>query len=205
MNDSTLGSAYLNVLRDCTVPALAHTLSVGDKAGMAAAPVQPRTLNVSEEDRSAEQEVWEKVCGIRRALLKHVRFDLVRGLPDIRCRMCIMQMDISRRPSSRADLTNGRTRARCEHSSLVPMLSITPSRNSRSQLSSGLERWITFFRFLVPHKCNTTMSMCFDGRSKACRRQLDDLGLRELSRLEQAGGIMGDLRRLDRGCRPTGT
>lgn len=70
MNDSDLGSAYLNMMRDCKeVSTLAHT-SVVDKAGVTAAPVQPRTLSASEEDRSAEQKVWEKVCGIRRARLK---------------------------------------------------------------------------------------------------------------------------------------
>ena len=75
MSDSELGSAYLNMLRDCKVSTLAQT-SVGDqKAGMTAAPVQPRSLSASDEDRIAEQKVWEKVCGVRRARL---RFHSVR-------------------------------------------------------------------------------------------------------------------------------
>ena len=119
MNDSDLGSAYLNMMRDCKdVSTLAQT-SVGDKAGMTAAPVQPRTLSASEEDRSAEQKVWEKVCGIRRARLKF--YSVRPGANTAKYS--------SRRLSSRAGLTNGRARTRCEHSSLVPILLIMASRN----------------------------------------------------------------------------
>ena len=62
MGGSDLGSAYLNMLRGfIEVSTLAQTAFVGDhKAGMTAAPVQPRSLSASEEDRIAEQRIWEK-------------------------------------------------------------------------------------------------------------------------------------------------
>ena len=70
-NDSDLASAYQSMLRACkAVSTVALPIDGEQKAGMTAAPVQPRSLSASDEDRSKEQMVWEKVCSIRQARLK---------------------------------------------------------------------------------------------------------------------------------------
>ena len=61
----------MSMLRACKAVSTVTQPTDGEqKAGMTAAPVQPRSLNASDEDRSKEQMVWERVCSIRQARLK---------------------------------------------------------------------------------------------------------------------------------------
>lgn len=175
VSDSDLGNAYLNMLGDCKVSTMAPT-SVGDqKAGMTAAPVQPRSLSDSAEDRLAEQKVWEKVCGLRRARL---RFHSVRpGANPAKFSLTdVYKADgghlTQAFKSSRSDKWQSQKEMRAfifgadtfdyrKQGSATPAVEWTDEMNN-------------LFKWLTPHKDNNTMVMCFDGRSKACRRKLDD-------------------------------
>ena len=177
MTDSELGGAYLNMLRDCKVSTLGAQTLVGDpKAGITAAPVQPCSLNASEEYRIPEQKVWEKVCGVRRARL---RFHSIRpganpakfSLSDIyKPNGQLMQAF----KSSRSGNWQGQ-----KESEMRAFIFGADTFDYRKQGSArpGVE-WTDemshLFKWLAPHKDNNTMVMCFDGRSKACRRKLDD-------------------------------
>ena len=176
MNDSELGSAYLNMMRDCKdVSTLAQT-SVGDKAGMTAAPVQPRTLSASEEDRSAEQKVWEKVCGIRRARLKF--YSVRPGASTVLAKHSLSDVYkvnghlAQAFKSSRSDKWESQNQMRAfifsaDTFDYGKQKSVKPAVEWTDEMGHMI-KWLT------PHKDNNTMVMCFDGRSKACRRKLDD-------------------------------
>ena len=174
MTDSELGVAYLNMLRDCKVSTLAQT-SVGDpKAGMTAAPVQPRSLNASEEDRIAEQKVWEKVCGVRKARL---RFHSVRpGASPAKISLSDIYKPNGHFTQAFKSCRSGNWQGQNQMRAFIFAADIFDYRKQGS--ARPVVEWTDemnhLFRWLAPHKDNNTMVMCFDGRSKACRRKLDD-------------------------------
>ena len=173
--ESDLGSAYMSMLRACKAVSSVPPPTDGEhKAGVTAAPVQPRSLSASEEDRSKEQAVWEKVCGIRQARLK---FHSVRpgAHPDKHSFVDVYK------PSGNFAQAFKASRAHnweCQ-TQLRAFVFCADSFNFDQQgavkpLLDWTEEMTQLLRWLAPLKDNNTMVMFFDGRSKAIRRRLDD-------------------------------
>ena len=182
MAKSELGNAYLRMLGECkAMPTVAVDQSQSKdseqcKAGMTAAPVQPRSLNVSDEERKAGEKVWEKVCSIRRARL---RFHSMRAggnpakfsvsevykpsgeLTKVFKSTRAAKMEEQRNKEMRAFVFCADTFGFHEQRSAKPIV----------EWSDEMEHML---KWLAPHKDNNTIVMCFDGRSRTCRRKLDE-------------------------------
>ena len=180
MANSELGNAYLRMLGECkAMPTVAVDQSKDSeqcKAGITAAPVQPRSLNVSEEERKAEQKVWEQVCSIRRARLRFhsmraggnpAKFSLSEvykpsgELTKVFKSTRAAKMEEQRNKEMRAFVFCADTFGPNEQRSAKPIV----------DWSDEMEHML---KWLAPHKDNNTIVMCFDGRSRTCRRKLDE-------------------------------
>ena len=184
MAKSELGKAYLRMLGECKVsmPTVAEDQSQSKdsgeqcKAGMTAAPVQPRSLNVSDEERKAGEKVWEQVCSIRRARL---RFHSMRAggnpakfsvsevykpsgeLTKVFKSTRAAKMEEQRNKEMRAFVFCADTFGSHEQRSAKPIV----------EWSDEMEHML---KWLAPHKDNHTMVILFDGRSRTCRRKFED-------------------------------
>ena len=144
------------------------------QTGTTTAPVQPGTMSACDDYRKEGQKVWDKVCDFRRARL---RFHSVR--PGARPEQVTVSEVYKASGTftkaysgTRADKWEGKTGMRAfvfqaDCFDYGKQVSHKPCVEWTDEMSHML-------KWLVPHKDNHTMVMLFDGRSKSCRRQLED-------------------------------
>ena len=182
MTDSELGNAYLRMLGECKEISTVAQSKDGDhgKAGTTAAPVQPRSLNASEEERKAEQKVWEKVCGMRQARLK---FQSVRAgahpgkfsLTDVYQQGGELSNVFK---STKAAKMAGQLESQGQKETRAFILCADTFDYRKQRSAKPSVEWNDemgrLLKWLEPHMDNHTMVILFDGRSRTCRRKFED-------------------------------
>ena len=179
---SELGNAYLRMLGECKEISTVAQSKDGDhgKAGTTAAPVQPRSLNASEEERKAEQKVWEKVCGIRQARLK---FHSVRaGANPDQCSLTDVYQkggELSNVfKSTKAAKMAGQLESQGQKETRAFILCADTFDYRKQRSAKPSVEWNDemghLLKWLKPHMDNHTMVILFDGRSRTCRRKFED-------------------------------